>query len=409
MQRRTFAAIVLALVLLLLLAVAGWFVIGGSGEDNPGSASGARPAVPRGPEGPQFYDPPQDRIAGEPGTLIWANRITVGPTLPGGRTWRVLYRSVGGKGEPIAVSGLITVPVGAAAKNSRPVLSWGHGTTGAADQCAPSKTRLTDGTGLYLSTMDEMTSAFVERGWVVTRTDYEGLGTPGEHAYLMGTSAGRSMVDIVRAARHLDPSAGPRWLAAGHSQGGAAALWAAASPASWAPELDLRGAIALSPPSDMAEIMRVAPGLPLGATPFLALLIHGVKAVSDVPTDALLTAKGKALYPLTDERCIAGIMANDALAPVPTSTFFDKAADFSAFRKVLAENDATAIKPRVPVLLRHGSKDITVPPDFTDRLAQRYRAEGVDLDFSRIPQADHLGAIAAALPAALAFADARMR
>lgn len=396
--RRALGAAALAMALLGAAAC--------SSSSQPADSSGQ---IARGPDGPDFYDAPAAQIPGEPGTIIWANKITVGPTLAGGTTWRVLYRSIGGKGQPIAVSGLITVPTGEAPAGSRPVLSWAHGTTGVADQCAPSKTRLTDGTGLYLSTMDEATKAFVSRGWVVARTDYEGLGTPGEHAYLMGTSAGRSVVDIVRAARHLTPTAAPKWLAAGHSQGGAAALWAAAAPKDWAPELDMRGAVALSPPSDFAEIMRVAPGLPLGATPFLALLIHGVKAVSDVPTDALLTATGKRLYPLTDERCIAGIMGNDALAPVPTDAFFDKAADFTAYRKVLAANDALSIRPRVPVFLRHGSKDNTVPPVFTDRLAARYRAEGVDLDFARIPTADHLGAISASLPDVLAFADARMK
>lgn len=391
---------------LLALGVAVSFAVGCSGA----SPTEATPTtIARGPEGPDFYVAPEAEITGEPGTLIWANRITVGPSLPGGTTWRVLYRSIGGKGQPIAVSGLITVPTGEAAANSRPVVSWAHGTTGVADQCAPSKTQLSDGTGLYLSAMDEMTKAFVARGWVVARTDYEGLGTPGEHAYLMGTSAGRSVVDIVRAARHLEKSAGPAWLAAGHSQGAAAALWAGGSPKDWAPELDLRGAVAISPPSDMSEVMRLAPGLPLGATPFLSLLIHGVTAVSDVPSAPLLTTKGRSVFPITEERCIAGLMANDALAPVPTNTFFDKDADFTAFRKVLADNDALAVTPRVPVLMRHGSKDVVVPPDFTDRLAAHYRKEGVELDYARNATADHIGAIAATLPEVLAFADARLK
>jgi hypothetical protein len=34
-------------------------------------------------------------------------------------------------------------------------------------------------------------------------TDYPGLGTPGVHAYLMGESEGRAVLDSVRAARNL--------------------------------------------------------------------------------------------------------------------------------------------------------------------------------------------------------------
>ena len=37
------------------------------------------------------------------------------------------------------------------------------------------------------------------------RTDYQGLGTPGPHPYLIGTAEGRSVVDIVAAGRELYP------------------------------------------------------------------------------------------------------------------------------------------------------------------------------------------------------------
>ena len=44
---------------------------------------------------------------------------------------------------------------------------------------------------------------FLNRGWVVVMTDYEGLGTRGPHPYLFGTSEARGVLDIVRAARAL--------------------------------------------------------------------------------------------------------------------------------------------------------------------------------------------------------------
>ena len=69
---------------------------------------------------------------------------------------------------------------------------------------------------------------WLKAGYAVVRTDYEGLGTPGVHQYLVGKSEGRSVLDAVRAARALEPRCRKRFVIAGHSQGGHAALFAAA-------------------------------------------------------------------------------------------------------------------------------------------------------------------------------------
>ncbi len=65
----------------------------------------------------------------------------------------------------------------------------------------------------------------VAAGWVGVATDYEGLGTPGLHPYLVGESEGRGALDIVRAAGQLaEVGAGRRVVVWGRSQGGHAAL-----------------------------------------------------------------------------------------------------------------------------------------------------------------------------------------
>ena len=56
------------------------------------------------------------------------------------------------------------------------------------------------------------------------RTDYQGLGTRGVHPYLIGVSEGRSVLDIVRAARDYKKGlVSKKFIIAGHSQGGHAA------------------------------------------------------------------------------------------------------------------------------------------------------------------------------------------
>ena len=68
------------------------------------------------------------------------------------------------------------------------------------------------------------------RGWAVAITDYQGLGTPGDHTYMVGRALGPNVLDAMRAARTLVPSElpddGPAAII-GYSEGGAAAAWAA--------------------------------------------------------------------------------------------------------------------------------------------------------------------------------------
>ena len=56
-------------------------------------------------------------------------------------------------------------------------------------------------------------------------TDYEGLSTPGPHPYLNGEAVADDVVDAVRASRQLGVPTTGRWVVAGFSQGGHAALF----------------------------------------------------------------------------------------------------------------------------------------------------------------------------------------
>jgi len=178
--------------------------------------------VPTGPAGARFYAPPARLVAGAPGTVIWARSIRTPRGLSAAaRTILVLYRSVLPNGTPTAVSGLIFTPRGTAPKGGWKLISWAHGTTGIADSCAPSRDVATDD-------MYPEFNGWLGRGYAIAQTDYQGLGTPGVHLYLVGRAEGASVVDIVLAARRLVPAIGRRFAIAGHSQGGQAALFAAA-------------------------------------------------------------------------------------------------------------------------------------------------------------------------------------
>jgi pimeloyl-ACP methyl ester carboxylesterase len=210
--------------------------------------------VRKGPGGSAFYTPPAPLPSGAHGSLIWARRLTGTAALRAGAGNRlVLYRSIGVAGKGVAVSGTVTVPKGPVPKGGWPVITWAHGTTGIADQCAPSRDSKANAAHGLTAYAYPLLQRWLKAGYALVRTDYEGLGTPGDHPYLNGRSEGYAVLDAVRAARRLDKRLSRRVVIAGHSQGGQSALWAASLARRWTPELKVRGTVALAPVSHLAE------------------------------------------------------------------------------------------------------------------------------------------------------------
>ena len=96
-----------------------------------------------------------------------------------------------------------------------------HSTSGIADECAPS-------TNSWLFSSIAGSGTLLNQGYIVAATDYQGLGGPGPHPYLVGPSAAHSVLDVVRAATEVTKaSANTRFAVWGGSQRGHATLWTA--------------------------------------------------------------------------------------------------------------------------------------------------------------------------------------
>jgi hypothetical protein len=162
---------------------------------------------------------------------------------------RVVYRSVNGDtGQPTVVSGSVFTPLGSPPGGGWPVVSFGHGTTGIDEPCAPS---LSDSLLGFLRTV----SGLVDEGYAVAFADFQGLGSDGVHPYPDSRTAGLNMIDAVRALRSTFENVGTKWAAFGGSQGGGAA-WAADEQAdTYAPELDHVGSVAISPAADISGMV----------------------------------------------------------------------------------------------------------------------------------------------------------
>jgi pimeloyl-ACP methyl ester carboxylesterase len=325
-----------------------------------------------GPTGLRFYSPGK-LPKGPHGTLIWERSMTGGESLKGAKNYLVDYKQIGVRGTMVPVSGMVAVPKGKAPKGGWPVITWAHGTTGIADVCAPS--RLPAGTGGLNIPMLE---SWIKAGYAVVRTDYEGLGGPGPHPYLIGISEGRGMLDIVRAARQLDPQLSDRVVISGHSQGGHAALWAASLVKKYTPEITLRGVLAFAPASHIATEAGFLKSLKTTSlTGLAATIFRGLDvAYPSLHISSLLTSQAVALYPQTLTKCLGQLDQPDSFGGLPLDQLVKQTADISAAVGDLQKNDPSELRIGAPVLLEQGSSDTTVLPPFTAALAKSLAGVG---------------------------------
>jgi hypothetical protein len=339
------------------------------------SAQAAAPVV--GPSGDAFYVPPSPLTAGAPGDVIWYRKAEA--TSPLGDlnlndvdAWQVLYRSTDAAGRPDAVSGMVLLPKGRL-PGTLPVVGFGPGTHGLGDDCAPSKW-IRDG----IEYESLAIGGILDRGWAVALTDYQGLGTPGTHPYMIGRSQGAALLDVVRAARRLPAaqlSAAAPVALYGYSQGGGASGWAAEMQPSYAPELPLRGVVAGGVPADLAVVAKNLDG-GVGFA-FLAMSSVGLDATyPELKLNAYLNPAGIAAMAEANQICLFQALPQYA---------FDKIADYTtsnpldtpAWKARVDQQRLGRQAPKVPVFLAHGLQDEFIPYQQAAQLRRDWCSAGV--------------------------------
>jgi pimeloyl-ACP methyl ester carboxylesterase len=394
-------------VALAVIGLAALFVVVASSQraEAKAKANAKATKVAKGPKGLKFYKPPKG-IPGRHGTLIWARNASGPVRLHDARyTKLVLYSERSPQGAKDAVSGSVSVPKGKPPKGGWPVITWAHGTTGVADICAPSRDGLDPSANTGEAYINNDLNAWLQAGYAVLRTDYEGLGTPGKHPYLIGTSEGRSVLDIVQAARQLDPTISKRYLVAGHSQGGHAALFAAGLANSWVPGLKLRGTVAFAPASHILDQSSLLPVLtnPSSLTALATLILDGASTQSAaINVNQLLSDEVLQFYPLLQSQCLPRLGQADELGGIPPSHLERSGADLSALNPVLAAMNP-AITTSAPILIPQGESDTTVFPVYTAKLRDELVGLGDQVTYKTYPGTDHVGVVTAGEADALAF------
>lgn len=332
-----------------------------------------------------FYRASPSEIAGSPGSVIKTEAM--GDSWFGARAVRVLYRSTGLKGKPIAVSGAVIIPGGSPPPGGWPVVGWAHPTTGIVPRCAPTL-------ALFFFQQIPGLRMMLEHGFAIAATDYPGLGTPGPHPYLVGESEGRAVLDSIRAAHALpDANISTRAVLWGHSQGGQAVLFAAKLAGSYSPDVTVLGVVAAAPATELGALMRddIATA---GGKNLLAMTLWSWEKVFGAPMSEIVVPEAIADVDRLANICLESIVdmrPRQAIGKELTQQFLKVKDPTSVepWKSLLAQNTIGTLPPGVPVLIAQGAADVVVDPPVTAAYAKSLCAAGSRVAMLSYPGVGH--------------------
>lgn len=340
------------------------------------------------------------------------------------------YRMTSVKGKPIAATAMVFTPKSAMPAGGWPMVIFGHGTVGVAQQCAPSVTMKASGAWGYA----DLGAMLVARGYVVVAPDFEGLGpaamgVEAGHPYLDFGSAGRSMALAAVAAKKLmTTQLSGSWATLGHSQGGHAAL-AGAQFASLAakqePTLNYKGAIAIAPASNLLDSFNTAwAGIQSNsASPtnyatgyaavgvnnlYAAYLVKGAQLVSTLVSPSTVFGanmlgeySSNAGTQCLDEfsrsvsQSVTTYAGTAGATPAKYPGIINAAINKPSIAQLLASNEPGQVFLPGKTLIVQGEADVTVLPAMTTQLLKTMQVKGsnVTLSAQSGPSATHSGVL----------------
>ena len=381
------------------VAVAAPLLASCSKEAAEKNANGAAAApISKSPVGPP--------VTGEPGSLLSQEPIDTG--IKGAKAWRIRYVSRDVNNVAHESSGLVIAPAGRG--NNRPILTWCHGTTGLGDAACPSA--MPDPARELITYFDPQATAqidygvpglqgWIDDGWVVAATDYQGLGPPGMHQYTVNITNARDGVYAAHAARKLDIDAGTALGCAGWSQGGGAAAAIAELDAADYRDLKLIGTVCMSPgvtkvgleiPSPMTTALT---GATVAPDSHLVMMLAGIQAAnpaklqlpeafSPLGVEIIETAwNNQPVHHLNDTIGRMFRLKGAVLNPKPPN--------FGAWKDAIIASSAAQRKPAAPVLVCMDTFDggTVIPVSWQTGYVDAITELGGTVEVRRYPDDDH--------------------
>ncbi|MDM0041232.1 lipase family protein [Variovorax sp. J22G21] len=274
---------------------------------------------------------------------------------------RILYTSTDARWRSgvLPVTGTLYLPKGEQPRGGWPLVAWAHGTLGVADACAPSWTGHRPRDATYLN-------RWLEEGFAVVATDYQGLGGPGPHPYTFWEAEGRSILDSARAAIAAYPGRIANDLAiTGQSQGSGSSIGASRIAAAYAPELNLRATIATGLLSSFPEARYKAPEAvpsPSGPVRFSMLRLVGGSIPDDgPPAESLVTPQAQSMLKMARETCVDEMRGYEQQQGLNAANAFKL--EPAALQTLLVKtSDMSLVALPAPLFLGTGLADRTIPP-----------------------------------------------
>lgn len=295
------------------------------------------------------------------------------------------YWTQGVGGVPQPASGALYLPEGDVPAGGWPVIAYDHGTTGLGAGCGGQSDPAGAPWPESQAAQDVFLRHLVAQGYAVVAPDYLGLGRfdTGPHPYLGIDTEATATLDLLRAARSVRSDLSPVWVAAGMSQGGQAALGTGHRQASYAPELDFRGTIAIDPESDVEKVAPLlGPGNPDrvsgGILGFSVSILAGLRAARpDAQVDNYLTPLGRQVIDEIGTLCQDAI--DERVADVTLGQLLSRPLSEEPLRSVMADYMTVPTSGYdAPILLLVNATDRTVPSPLHAALAAQFTANGVN-------------------------------
>lgn len=346
-------------------------------------------------------------LPGEPGKLLRQEGLDERQVLENAAVnLRLLYTSTDGvTGDGIVpVSGVLYLPKGDAPEGGWPLMAWTHGTVGIADICAPSWNGRQAQDMTYLN-------RFLERGYAIVASDYQGLGTEGTHPYLATRPEAYSNLDIIRAVKSAEFPVTDRVVLFGQSQGAGAAIATADFAPDYAPEINLVGVVATGAPYFTPRALdaierRREPDLPdplLGYT-FLAMTL--VQQVD--PEFSMRDYISDEAWPIAqrvDDACYKDIKATVADAQLSRNQSFVQNPE-TALRAGFARMAYPDLNLAAPVFFGTGGADRDTPPRMQAGLVRDLCKAGSTVRSVLYPELNHRQVVLASTGDSIPFVEA---
>ena len=345
----------------------------------------------RGDGGVSGFYSYDETLPAKPGVLLRQEPLTAEQSVPGAaQNIRLLYSSTDGidGSTRIPVSGSLFLPKGDAPEGGWPLIAWTHGTVGIADICAPSWTG-------YVPFHQVFLKQWLDQGYAIVASDYQGLGTSGTHPYLATKPASYNNLDVIRAVQSSDFPLSNKVVLIGQSQGAAAAYATAGHAKDYAPEIDIKGVavtgIPFFTPRTIEIIQETRPNDvvdPMLGYNFLALTL--VEQMDpDFKVSDYVSDKGLPTATAVNTTCHRDVKALVVENELTYNTSF-KASPNDALKKAFAQMGYPKLNIPVPAYIGSGVNDRDTPLSMQANLIKQACKAGAVIQSNVYPGKDHL-------------------